>query len=297
MLLGFRAGEDAAVKVSSADFAATRRAWNLPAGTAPLARVFPDGPFVGAATPADKLVKRLNAACLPVIDADMVPFPSFKPDVGDVLAGQLDKQLAAVGRWIRDLGRLVYLTVHHEPENDSMDGRSNLGRAQNFRACFEHCYEKIKAVAGDRVVMGPVHMAYHWRNKSETTQAGAVANAWRVAADHRDFVALDAYTSNWSLKAGAALRDKPDVQRWRALLDVPDDEVLLAERGITRNPRGVKNGARFQAETLADDIAWLTELGAHGLMYWNSGGATDDSLFLLGAPGRELFRGQAIALA
>lgn len=303
MLLGFRAGADTAIRVQERDFAGTRRGWQLPESAGSMAgRVFPDRPFVGRREKPADLVARLDRAVAPVLAAGMIPWWSLKPDVTESINGELDELFTAVGQWVSRLGLRMYGTVHHEPENDAMDAGSNpkhannVARARNFVRCYTRAYDVMKATAGDLLQMGPVHMSYHWRSGSPTTTAGAVVNAWRVPANRRDFIGLDDYTSNWSLQTGAALRNKANVQRFRTLLEVPDPELLFVERGITRNPRGIKNGAAFQANVLRDDIAWLAELGAHGLMYWNSGGATDDSVFLLGAPGREVFRGQAIAV-
>lgn len=299
MLLGFRAGDDAAIKVRKEDFTATRVAWNLPAGCATLARVFPSNPFVGADENPRTFVKRLARAAQPAIDAGMTPFPSFKPDVEDTLAGRMDDLFTAVGEWCVQTGLVVHLTVHHEPENDPMGATSNIGRARNFVACYGWAYDVIKAAGGHHVAMGPVHMTYHWRPKSATTATGKVAAAWQVPDDKSDFVGADTYTSNWSLKAGATLEEKPDFQRWRALLQVPDGKLIVVERGITRNPPAKyhPSGSQFQHGVLSGDLDYLNGLGAYGYMYWNSDGATDDSNFLLGRPAQGRFREIAIVAA
>lgn len=304
MRLGFRAGIDQNAGISSADdFAGTMRSWRMPeaAGTL-LGRVFPSSPFVGGHEQPAAFVGRLDRAAAPVVAAGMLPFLSFKPAVADTAAGDMDALYTAVGRWAATMPTPVYMTVWHEPENDTMDAgqkrdhANHVGRARNFVAVYSRAYQLMKAAAGDQLRMGPVHMIYHWRQGSPTTSAGKVAVAWQVPEHLRDFIAADTYTSNWSLKGGAKLRVKKDFQRWRTTLEVPDDQILLAERGITRNPPGVKDGPTFQANVLTDDVAYLNGIGAQGLVYWNSGGATDDSIFLLGQPARAAFAFACTAL-
>lgn len=297
MLLGFRAGDDPAIKVRKEDFAGTRRAWNLPAGTAPLARVFPDNPFVNADEDPRQFVKRLARAARPALDAGMIPFPSFKPNVAHTIAGRMDPLFTAVGEWCVQTGCVVHLTVHHEPENDTMGATSDIGRARNFVAVYERAYTVIKAAGGHHVAMGPVHMGYHWRPQSSTTATKGVATAWWVDPAKADFVGIDTYTSNWSLKSGATLEERKDVQRWRKLLNVPDGKLAVVERGITRNPPKHADGAGFQHQVLVADLEYLNRIGAYAFMYWNSGGATDDSVFLLGQSGIELFQEVAVVAA
>lgn len=303
MLVGFRAGDDAAIKVRAGDFAGTRRAWRLPeaAGTM-LARVFPDQPFVGPGEKPARLVARLDRACRPALDAGMVPFWSFKPDVRATIVGDMDPLLTAVGQWVARTGVRMYGTVWHEPENDAMaagqrnDHGNHTGRARNFVNCYTRARDVMKTAAGDLLQLGPVHMVYHWRPGSRTT-AGAAAAAWRVRAAAKDFTGADTYTSNWSLKTGAGLRTKVDFQRWRTALPAANETILVVERGITRNPPKVADGGALQAATLADDFRYLAEIGAIGLMYWNSSGATDDSNFLLGPAARQVFAAAAARLA
>ncbi len=236
MLLGFRAGDDPAIKVRKEDFVGTRRAWNLPAGAAPLARVFPDNPFVNADEDPRQFVRRLARAARPALEAGMIPFPSFTPNVAHTIAGRMDELFAAVGDWCVQTGETIHLTVHHEPENDPMGATSDIGRARNFVATYERAYTVIKGVAGHHVAMGPVHMGYHWRPQSATTATKAVAAAWRVDPAKADFVGIDTYASNWSLKSGATLEEKKDFQRWRKLLRVPNEKLIVVECGVTSNP-------------------------------------------------------------
>ncbi len=301
MLTGFRAGidVDGARVEAAADFAATRAAWNLPAGAAQLARVFPANPAFGPNTPVKQVIARIVAACEPALTAGMWPYFSLKPDVAAAIAGQLDGHFDELGRWCATVGLPVYCSMWHEPENDTMAASSPLGVAQNFVSMHCRAYEHMKEMAGDSLRMGPCHMVYQWRPGSATTQSGQVAEAWRVPAGRRDFCAADAYTSNWSWKkTGATLEAKTDFQRWRTELQVPDGEIVLAERGISRTSQPQKDAAeQAQADVLAADFAYLGRIGAHALMYWNSAGATDDSVFTLGAPGRAVFVQAAAAAA
>lgn len=298
MRIGFRAGADRTINVVDNDFTATLRAWRFPeaAGTL-IGRVFPDSPFIGSDDPISQTLKRLDRAAAPVLAAGMDPHLSLKPNVAATLAGRMDPLFAAIGTWIVERGHRVYFSVWHEPENDAMGaGRTDkhtnhVGRAKNFVAVHTRAYRRMKAVAGDQLVMGPCYMTYQWRTGSPTT-SGAAAGAWQVPEDARDFMGADVYTSNGALARGASLRVKTDFQRWRTTLAVPGDTIYIVERGITRNPPG-KDGPAFQAATVHDDLAYLRELGAHGYSYWNGGGATDSSIFTLGAPGRAVLAAAA----
>lgn len=303
MLTGFRAGTDTAIGVASDDFAGTRRAWQLQDGTATIGRVFPNGAAINTSHTAAQVVAKAQKVCAPVIQAGMWPYLSFKPDVAATLAGQLDAHLTALGKWATTVGVPVFLSVWHEPENDTMGapGSNYLLRAQNFVKVHTRAYQVVKAAAGDAVRMGPCHLVYKWAPGSpETATDPNVAAAWKVPSGARDFIAGDSYTSNWSwTSSGTGLRVKTDFQRWlRIVVDDDLEQVVLAERGISSTCAGaVPSPEQVQADILRDDAAYLQELGAYALLYWNSGGATDDSSYLLGAPGRAAFRDIATAAA
>ncbi len=295
MFLGFRAGADPAIGVAADDFAGTRRAWQLKDGTAPIGRVFPlsgGAVFTAGKSPA-QVVAQAEAACAGPLAAGMWPYYSIKPDVAQALAGWLDPHLTALGHYFAGLGVPCYFSVWHEPENDAMGAASTnfLGRAQNFVKVHTRAYQVVKEAAGDAVRMGPCHLVYKWAPRSPETADGAVADAWRVPADARDFIAADSYTSNWSWStSGTGLRKKGDFQRWLTnVVGTDTDQIVVAERGISRTCRATAAPEEAQAIILRDDYAYLTELRAHGLLYWNSGGATDDSVFLLGAAGQAAF--------
>lgn len=296
MVLGFRVGDDPAIDLKADDFTGARRVFGLPAGTAPLGRVFPAGPAFGTSTRPAALVAALAAAAEPVLAAGMWPFLSLKPDVAQCMSNQLAGHFAAVGRWAAGLGVPVYLTVWHEPENDSMAAGATAytTRASNFVSMYQAAYRAAKATAGDALRMGPVHMAYQWRPGSPTTAPSRLAAAWRVPDGYRDWFGVDTYTANWSWRTvGQTLPVKADFQRWLTALAVPPAEVLVVERGISRTYPGVSDPAYAQMVTLRADYDYLRAIGAHGLMYWHSGGATDDSLFTLAGLGRAMFASMA----
>lgn len=298
MLTGFRAGDDPTIGITADDFTATRRAWGLPAGTATIGRVFPNGPNINPATTPAQVIAKLDKAAAPVRAAGMWPYLSLKPDPAAVIAGKMDAHLTAIGKWAVAAGTRVYLSFHHEPENDTLGvaATNYLGRAQTFVSMHTRAYHVVKAAAGDKALIGPCHLVYKWDKGSPETATGAVATAWRVPDDARDFMAADAYTSNWSwVTVGARLAEKRDFNRWMTLLDVPADQLILAERGISRT-RDV-SGPADQAAVLTADYQDLADMGAHALIYWNSGGATDDSVYLLGPAGRQAFTAAAIDAA
>ncbi len=287
MLLGFRAGADAGLKLKAEAFTATATAWGLPAQPM-IGRVFPADPFIGPAENTAAMLKRLDAAVAPVLAAGMMPYVSLKPDVSATIAGAMDKVLDVVARWATLQGTRVYLSLHHEPQNDAMDAGdgpkhgNHLGRAVNFTTMHDRAYAVMKPVAQDLLHIGPCHLVMQWAPGSASTADGAVAEAWRVT--HADFVAADSYTSNWSwTSSGTTLRGKRDFQRWLRLCSPDPSKLVLAERGITRNG---PSSPDLQGAILADDLLYLDGLGAHAYLYWSSGGANDDSIYLLGPAGR-----------
>lgn len=295
MILGFHAGADPNIGVTAGDYLGTRRAWGLPDGHAPIGRVFPAGAAFGPTDTPTALTIRVARACASALAAGMVPFPSLKPDPAALLAGQLDQHLTAVAQYLTTLGQPTYFTVHHEPENDQFGyGPTDYRpRALRWVAAYCYAYELVKSVAGDRVLMGPVHLGYLWGPNRPQTTGSALAAAWRVPDGYRDWWGIDSYTSNttWGI-VGQTLAVKSDFQRWMTTLGVPAGEILLAERGITGNyPAGTVTAAAAasQAVTLRADYDYLTTIGAHGMLAWNSGGATDSSVYLLGADARSIF--------
>lgn len=295
MILGFRAGADPSIGVAANDFVGTRRAWGLPADFAPIGRMFPlsGGAAVTPAMKPVEVVKKLDEMAGPVLAAGMWPYLSLKPDVAETLNGTLDVHITAMGRWCRDVGVPVYFSVHHEPENDPMGAPAGdfYRRARNFVSVHTRCYRIMKSIALDGLRMGPCHMVYQWSHGRPETADGEVMEGWRVPAEMRDFVALDSYTSNWSWRSsGTTLASKPDFQRALMGLGLRGPEIVLAERGISRTARlAGANPEQVQASILREDYDWLVRAGAHALLYWNSGGGTDDSEFRLGAPGRKVF--------
>lgn len=301
MLTGFRAGADPLLGLTTDNFSGTRAAWRLPPGTATIGRVFPDGPHIDPLkhTP-EKVVAKLEAACAPVLAAGMDPFPSLKPNVAATLDGALDDHFAAAGRWMLAQGRRFVFTVWHEPENDLMDAAAAdyIGRGTNFVRVYVRVYRILKEILGDVLTMGPCHMGYQWQAGMATTADGPTAQAWMVPTDARDVMMLDTYTSNSSVATrGVALRERTDVQRWMRLLEVTGEQLLLAERGISRTLPAPHTGDVVQADILRADTEYLLSIGAHAMLYWNSTGASDGSEFRLAGPGRETFRQCAVFAA
>lgn len=217
-------------------------------------RVFVGGALSVSSLSQVQLANKLKHVTDPVVAAKLTPFVSFKPNPVEVKAGKWDQHFETAAR---SLPTGCYLTVWHEPENDMP--------AATFVAVYERAYARMKA-ANPTLRMGPVNMAYQWQpNRSATAQP------WAWATTAKDFHGIDIYTS---VSSGATLSipQKSSWPRWTPVAG-PASGWLVVERGIHQTVS--------QATVLDKDISYLRAVGAHGLMYWNSGGATDSSNYLL----------------
>jgi hypothetical protein len=213
-------------------------------------RIFPNGQPYSDVT---QLGGQISSAITPVINAGDHPFFSFKPPIngstsqwqaaGDQIIGVCDPLLQA------NPGLNIYLTAWHEPEND-MTGAQFVAIQNSF-----YTYLKGHSLFADRLLFGPVAMAYQW----QTGRAVTNTSDWIPA--HFDFRGVDAYTH--AALPGGSLRNHAGYQRWLASVD-DDREVFLVERGVS----GLSD--TDQLAVLQEDITDLRAAGAYGYLYWNS---------------------------
>jgi hypothetical protein len=184
---------------------------------------------------------------------NVITFHSVKPPtISGVAAGQYDTKLKSLAKSF-PTDHTTYLTMYHEPEND-MTGAQ-------FVSMFRHFYKVVKA-ANPHILVGTVHMSYHWRPGSSTTQDPA---AWWVGSAYTDFIGVDDY--NEATKSGrTTVANDPQFQRWYSWAAAKDKPLAVVEFGRLENPSD--SGAC--ADDLLDTEAWLKDHGFFMFLYWNA---------------------------
>jgi hypothetical protein len=213
----------------------------------------------------DSLVRRVERACTPSWDAEMVPVYSFKLHPGQVAEGRWDGQVRELAAW--HIGRKPALAVlWHEPE-DNFTG-------ENYRDYFNHLARVMRA-ENDKLPLVYAAMAYHWApggNGGSIEGRTDETDGWNaVEADLR---CCDVYSGK-SFELELTLDNHPGFQRWLRRM-VPDGRYGITERGFSlkNNP----NGQQVRAQKIEEESAWLsnTEDGRRCSMYlyWNTKGSS-----------------------
>lgn len=131
------------------------------------------------------------------------------PPWREVAAGQHDAALDALISGLRDTGVPTWLTLHHEPENDS----SGIGTPAEWVSMQLHAEARRKALGADNVVIVPVLMSWTWDRRS-----GRNPDQWHTPG--LPILGIDVY--------GQSVGAKPhESAGWKAL------RPWAKERGLT----------------------------------------------------------------
>jgi RTX calcium-binding nonapeptide repeat (4 copies)/Glycosyl hydrolase family 26 len=120
-----------------------------------------------------------------------IPYISWKPKTSSgvaipwatIASGAVDPAIAARADAIKAWGKPVYLTFHHEPENDT----TVFGSPSDYIAAFRHVVDVFRA-------RGVTNVAWAWTMMGWSFQDGSAA-AFYPGDAYVDFVGVDAY--NW----------------------------------------------------------------------------------------------------
>lgn len=183
-----------------------------------------------------------------------ITFHSVKPPtISGVAAGQYDAKLKSLAKSF-PTDHTTFLTMYHEPENDGMTGAQ-------FVSMFRHFYKVVKA-ANPSIMVGTVHMSYHWRPGAAATQNPA---DWWVGSAYTDFIGVDDYNDATKTNRTSAGND-PAFQRWYTWASTKDKPLAVVEFGRLENP----NDPGARGEELLDTEEWLKDHGFFMFLYWHA---------------------------
>jgi hypothetical protein len=192
-----------------------------------------------------------------------------------VASGALDDRIRNQATELASYDTPIYLTFHHEPEDDAPQ------QSAAFRAAQSHFYDVVKSVAPSLQV-GPTLMAF-----TAHGGAGRNVNDWLVSDDKMDFIAWDGYNFNG-----------PDSKSWQTPAQVFDKALavntahgkpaLISEIGVN----GHYNGPQGQSpvQWLQDAIAYARANNVVAMCYFNTGSTAKEHSVIMTPPMEDVYR-------
>lgn len=207
-------------------------------------------------TPTRHQPRQLVECCLDDIAHDRLSHVSMKPQGTwrDIASGAQDTWLEALIGPLRETGRPILFTMHHEPENDA--GAPGMLPA-DFVAMQRHLIE-VAARGPSRVVVVPV--LQQWTFDPVRTDIDPAA--WLVP--EATVMGLDVY-NHWSPTNGQPWRSfgsKAD----EALSWLGDTPIAIGEYGCREDPEN----PGLAAEWLRDAATYAREHAIISMSYYNS---------------------------
>lgn len=192
-----------------------------------------------------------------------------------VASGSEDDRIRQQARQLAGYGAPVYLTFHHEPENDAPQSSAA------FRAASEHFYDVVKSVAAS-IQVGPTLMAFTARGGD-----GRNVDDWLYSNDKMDFIAWDGYNFNGPNGRGwqspAQIFDRP-----MAVTTARGKPALISETGV----HAAYDGPRGQtpAQWLQAVVDYAEQNGVVLLAYFNTGAQQEQNSVFMSPPMEKVFR-------
>lgn len=207
----------------------------------------------------------------------------------EIAEGAADGDIESVAAGLRAYPHTVFLSIHHEPENDVVDDPAAGMTPADYVAMYRHVVSRLDALGVERVVYVMTYMGFErW---------APIVDALYPGDDVVDWIAYDPYGF-----AGATsmeqLLDRPGPDGWPgfyswATAKRPDAPIMLAEWGFDLDVRpdagSVIAGA---AEVLARDFPMIK-----AMVYWNDRGERVDGRLGAGQPGGDEFAAAFAELA
>ncbi|HSP37237.1 MAG TPA: hypothetical protein VLR26_05755 [Frankiaceae bacterium] len=192
-----------------------------------------------------------------------------------VASGSVDQRIRDQATELASFDTPIYLTFHHEPENDAPQ------QSAAFRAAQIHFYDVVKSVAPS-LQIGPTLMAYTARGGS-----GRNVNDWLAPDDKMDFVAWDGYNFNGpgskTWQTPAQVFDKP-----LAVNTAHEKPTLISEIGINGHYDGPQGQSPVQ--WLRDALAYARDKNVVALCYFNTGSTAKENSVIMTPPMEDVFR-------
>lgn len=198
-------------------------------------------------------------------DAGRIPFVSWNARKNNgtvttwahIASGAEDAWIAARADAFRAFGRPVYLSFHHEPENDV----PMFGQPSDYVAAFRHIVDVFRARGATNVTFVWTMMAWWFED------GGRVASQFYPGDGYVDVVAADGY--NWYPgKTGSRWRSFQDVMRSAyTFASARGKPFMAAEYGVQEDPAVPGRKADWFRDILRVIDAWPSLIA---LVYFDS---------------------------
>jgi hypothetical protein len=154
-------------------------------------------------------VPRISAELKEAAARDRIPFVSWKVALGagawgDVADGRHDEDIVAVAEVIARSGLKMFLTVHHEPENDPAEGGPG-----EYVAMWRHVHDLVETTLAKTPGGGDVVWVLNYQGHANDASP-EIVEAYYPGEAYVDWIAYNPY--NW---AGCH-----DDAQWRSFEDV-----------------------------------------------------------------------------
>lgn len=162
-----------------------------------------------------------------------------------IAAGKEDAVIKAWAADVKAYGRPIYLTFHHEPENDPRNGTPS-----EFIAAFRHVRSVFSRQGVTNVTWVAALMAYTF-NKGEGSK-------WWPGDEHVDLLGLNGY-SWYPGQSGTKWRSFSEIfQRGYAWAAARGERVMITETGVQEDPRwqGGNRKAQWFYDALSTARKW-----------------------------------------
>ena len=206
---------------------------------------------------------------------DRLFYFSWKPSTDrtwrQIANGEADDAIEAVANGLVAFGDQLFLTIHHEPEND-VDARPESGmNTDDYAAMYRYVVGRLRFLGVDNAVFVMTYMGFErW---------APIVDALYPGDDVVDWIAYDPY-GRLDDTAFADILNRPNQQGWPgfyswATAKAPGKPMMLAEWGfdLADNVEAAKL-LENAASTLATDFSEIK-----AVVYWNGlGGSVDARL-------------------
>lgn len=215
-----------------------------------------------------------------------IPHVRWKPNTGgatwaDVAAGDLDADIATMCTGISAYGRKMFMSFHHEPENDS--GAAGFSEA-DYVAMWQHIRGEFDANGVTNCVYV---MNYSGYSGGAVDSSGSGFEAFYPGDAYCDWIGFDLYTGQFSPRGDSwgnfVNENTVSISGWTgfydwSVADHPSKPLMICEWGVGIDIPNATNGMTEaqQAtvlENFAVDVADYPQI--RGVQYWHSQGLRD----------------------
>jgi hypothetical protein len=198
-------------------------------------------------------------------DQGRIPFLNWKPATKNgtvipwsrIASGAEDATIISHADAIKAFGRPMYLTFHHEPENDT----GAFGTPQEFAAAFRHVVEVMRS-------RGATNVAFVWTMMGSTFNGydGRDPASFYPGNDYVDLIGTDGY--NWYPgKAGTQWRSFQWIfQPSHDFAEAHNKPWMVVEYGVQEDPANPNHKAEWLRDALATAKSWPS---LKSLMYYD----------------------------